>query len=116
MASRRPRRGELWLASIPWDKHAPRPCLIISDNEASSVNDVFLVVPVMTSAPPGQAHVSLRAGMAGVRHDSMLVCEEMAGLPRAFLGRGPLGPPVPVSVLKDVVRAIRLVIGDPTVT
>lgn len=113
--NKRPRRGELWLASIPWDKHAPRPCLVISDNDASAVNDVFLVVPIMTSAPQGQAHVPLRAGTGGMRHDSVLVCEEMLGLPRNFLGQGPLGPQVPVSVLKDVVRAIRLAIGDPTV-
>lgn len=115
MVNKRPRRGEIWLASIPWDKHAPRPCLVISDNEASAVNDVFLVVPIMTSAPPGQAHVPLRAGSGGVRHDSVLVCEEIVGLPGSFLSRGPLGPQVSVSVLKDVVRAIRLAIGDPTV-
>lgn len=110
-----PRRGELWLAAIPWDKHQPRPCLVISDNTMHLMTGVFLVVPVWTSAPDGPAHVPLQAGLGGIQHDSFLVCEEMLGLPRSFLGRRPLGPPVPVAILKDVVRAIRRAIGDPTV-
>jgi hypothetical protein len=49
--------------------------------------------------------------MGGLPRDSMLFCEELTTIDRAFLGRGPLGPLVPDAMLDRVVAAILIAVG-----
>ncbi len=111
---RRPRRGEIWLVGLLRDPHSPRPCLIASENTRNQYATNLLVVPIFTSAPAGPTRVSLQAGQGGVRHDSVLMCDQLITVLHDDLARGPLGAPVPVSILKAIVQAIRVAIGDPT--
>ncbi len=43
-----PRRGEVWPVSQPGDPHAPRPGLIISENERNQNATSVLVIPIWT--------------------------------------------------------------------
>jgi len=42
------------------------------------------------------------------------MCDQLITVLHDDLARGPLGAPVPVSILKAIVQAIRVAIGDPT--
>jgi hypothetical protein len=42
----------------------------------------------------------------------MAKCEQVTTLDKRLLGRGPMGRPVPDSVLNDVVRGLRRAIGE----
>lgn len=42
----------------------------------------------------------------------MAKCEQIACLDKQFLVRGPLGRPLPDSLISDVVRAIRRAVGE----
>ncbi|HZS89954.1 MAG TPA: type II toxin-antitoxin system PemK/MazF family toxin [Chloroflexota bacterium] len=110
-----PRRGEVWTVALLRDPHSPRPCLVISENTRNQYAPNLLVVPIFSSAPQGPTRVALRAGQGGVLHDSVLMCDQLITVLRDDLVRGPLGQPVPVSILKAVVLAIRIAVGDPTV-
>ena len=110
-----PRRGDIWLVALLRDPHSPRPCLVISENTRNQFTSNLMVVPIFTGAPAGPTRVSLRAGQGGIRHDSILMCDQLITVLHDDLVRGPLGASVPVSILKAVVSAVRISIGDPTV-
>lgn len=112
---RDPRRGEVWLIALLRDPHTPRPCLVISENTRNQHAPNLLVIPIFTSAPGGPTRVHIQAGQGGVRHDSVLMCDQLITVLRGDLVRGPLGPSVPVSILEAAVTAIRVAVGDPTV-
>ncbi len=76
------------------------------------LRDDLIVVPFFSSGRFGPTRVPVPAGTGGVRHDSLLFCEEITTIDRDFLARGPLGPPVPREVLEQVVRAVRRALGD----
>ena|SRR5690349_12849404 len=108
-----PRRSEVWPVSQPGDPHAPRPCLIISENERNQYATSVLVVPIWTSSPQGPTRVPLRAGEGGIAHASVLVCDDVTRIHKRYLGERAYGS-VTVAVLKKTVQAIRIAIGDPT--
>ena len=110
-----PRRGEIWSVHLPGqpdDPHQPRPALVISEDIRNSVTDDVIVVPIFSRGRLGPTRVALPAGTGGVPHDSVLFTEEITTIDRQFLARGPLGTPVPASLLDEVVRAVRRALGD----
>lgn len=111
-----PRRGEIWYAYTPGqpdDPHQPRPVLVIS-TDARNVNaDDATVVPVFSRGALGPTRVAVAAGLGGLRHASILFCEEITTIDHDFFERGPLGGRVSAELLERVVRAVRRAIGEP---
>jgi mRNA-degrading endonuclease toxin of MazEF toxin-antitoxin module len=110
-----PLRGEIWNVyppGQPTDPHQPRPALVISADERNLMADDVIVVPIFTRGVIGPTHVPIQAGVGGLDHDSVIFCEEITTLDTGFLYEGPLGDPVPESLLRRVVRAVRIAIGD----
>jgi mRNA interferase MazF len=111
-----PKRGEIWTVELPGqpsDPHTPRPALVVSADVRNRLAGDVLVVPLSTHLRPLPTHVLVPAGAGGQRQDSMAKCEQITCLDRQFLVRGPLGRPVPDSLLGAVVRAIRRAVGEP---
>lgn len=110
-----PFRGEIWNAYTPGqptDPHQPRPALVVSTDERNHVEDDVIVVPIFTRGEIGPTHVPIRRGVGGLHHDSVIFCEEITTLNTELLAEGPLGDPVPEPLLRRVVRAVRIAIGD----
>lgn len=115
MGSRAPRRGEIWLAYTPGqprDPHQPRPVLVVSADVRNRLRDDVIVIPVFSRGRLGPSRVFLPEGAGGIRHDSVLFCEEITTIDREFLVDGPLGDPVPDDVLDEVLRAVRRALGE----
>lgn len=113
-ASLSPRRGEIWYAFMPGqpdDPHQPRPGLVISENVRNRRTDDFIIVPIFSVGRPGPTRLAVAAGVGGLRHDSMLFCDELTTIDHDFLVRGPLGPLVPDALLERVVGAILIAVG-----
>lgn len=96
----------------PDDPHQPRPALVISPNVRNRLREHVIVIPMYSQGSLGPTRVEVPAGTGGVRHGSLLFCEEVTTLDRGFLPRGPLGPPVDADVLDAAVRAVRRAIGE----
>jgi mRNA-degrading endonuclease toxin of MazEF toxin-antitoxin module len=96
----------------PDDPHQPRPGLIVSDDDRNRRADDVIAVPLFTSRRPGPTRVPIRAGVAGIDHDSMLYCDEIVTLHQGFLIDGPLGGTASLSLLGRVNRAIRRALGE----
>ena len=110
-----PRRGDVWLVELPSqasDHHTPRPALVVSSDVRNRLAGDVLVVPLTTRLRPLPTHVLIPAGAGGQKHDSMAKCEQITCLDKRFLARGPLGPPVPASLIDEVVRGVRRAIGE----
>lgn len=110
-----PLRGEIWMVHTPGqpgDPHQPRPALVISADPRNAAEDDVVVVPIFTRGSQGPTHVPIRGGVGGLDHHSVIFCEEITTLSMDFLSEGPLGNPVPESLLRQVVRAVRIAIGD----
>jgi mRNA-degrading endonuclease toxin of MazEF toxin-antitoxin module len=84
----------------------------VSVDERNQAEDDVVVVPVFSRGEIGPTHLSIRGGVGGLNHDSVLFCEEITTLDVGFLNEGPLGARVPESLLRRVVRAVRIAIGD----
>jgi mRNA-degrading endonuclease toxin of MazEF toxin-antitoxin module len=113
--ARKPRRGEIWLVHTPGqpeDPHQPRPALVVSENVRNRLADDVIVVPIFSAGRLGPTRVPLAAGTGGIRHDSILFCEEITTIADDFLEDGPLGPPVPRALLQQVLRAVRRALGE----
>lgn len=110
-----PMRGEIWNVQTPGqpaDPHQPRPALVASVDERNQREDDVVVIPVFTRGAIGPTHIPIRHGVGGLEHDSVIFCEEITTLDLVFLDEGPLGERVPESVLRRVVRGVRVAIGD----
>lgn len=110
-----PLRGEIWnvyTPGQPGDPHQPRPALVVSTDERNAVEDDVIVVPIFTRGEIGPTHIPIRGGVGGLPHDSVIFCEEITTLEVDFLSEGPLGGPVPDSLLRRVLRAVRIALGD----
>ena len=110
-----PLRGEIWSVYTPGqpgDPHQPRPALVISADARNQAEDDVIVVPIFSRGEVGPTRVPIRGGLGGLRHDSLLFCEEVTTVDVGFLEEGPLGGRVPDSLLRRVVRAVRIAIAD----
>jgi mRNA-degrading endonuclease toxin of MazEF toxin-antitoxin module len=108
--ARPPRRGEIWSAYLPgqpYDPHQPRPTLIISNNARNLRSDDVIVIPLFSRGHLGTTHIFVRAGLGGLRHDSVLFCEEITTIHHDFLVAGPCGGLVPERLLYRVLIALR---------
>ena len=106
----RPQRGEIWLVYTPGqphDPHQPRPALVISNDGRNRRSDDVVVIPIFSRGQLRRSRVVVRAGMGGIRHDSVLFCEEITTLHHDFLVNGPFGPPLPARLLKRVLAAVQ---------
>lgn len=104
-----PRRGEIWWAYTPGqpnEPHQPRPCVILSVNSRNARTDDVIVVPIFSAGNPGPNRVRLPRGAGALPHASIAFCDEVTTLSHRFLDRGPLGSPVPATILADLVAAI----------
>ncbi|HEY8864732.1 MAG TPA: type II toxin-antitoxin system PemK/MazF family toxin [Candidatus Dormibacteraeota bacterium] len=110
----RPRRGEVWYVFTPGqpdDPHQPRPAVVVSENVRNRMRDDLIVAPVFSAGQVGPTHVVLPARSSGLRHDSVIFCEEITTIDHDFLGRGPVGTLSP-KLMDAVVRAVRRAIGE----
>ena len=117
MPSSSPRRGEIWIVDTPGrpeDPHQPRPGIVISEDVRNEYRDHAIVVPFYSEGTVGPTHVGIRAGTGGLEHDSVIFCEKISTVDYQFFHDGPLGLPVPESILRGIVLAVRLALGDET--
>ncbi|TAK20503.1 MAG: hypothetical protein EPO26_18185 [Chloroflexota bacterium] len=70
------------------------------------------MVPTFSRGNLGPTRVPLARSVGGIRHDSVLFCEEITTLAYRSLESGPLGEPVTAAVLDGVVLAVRRALGD----
>jgi len=115
-SSRIPRRGEIWLVTHDLDDHAAygRPHLVISAPIVADFADELVVIPIWTNAPDAPTRVRLRAGTGGIRHDSVLMCDQLVRIDQLFVvGRAALGPLVSMDILKEAMYGVRLALGEP---
>jgi len=75
------------------------------------MRDDSIVVPVFSGGQLGPTRVRLPAGAGGLRHDSVVFCEEITTIDRDFLARGPVGVLAP-NLIDAVVRGVRRAIGE----
>lgn len=110
-----PRRGEIWSVLLPGqpdDPHQPRPALVVSHDVRNRLSDDVIVAPIFSHGASGPTHVPIGKGVGGINRGSVVFCEELTTIDRAFLTRGPWGSPVEAAVMAAVVRAIRRAVGD----
>jgi mRNA-degrading endonuclease toxin of MazEF toxin-antitoxin module len=86
--------------------------LIISEDLRNRRSPTVIVVPIFSSGRPGPTRVPIRAGVGGIDHDSILLCEQLATLNKVFVFDGPLGGTVAPSLLGRINRAIRRALGE----
>jgi len=109
-----PRRGEVWYVFTPGqpdDPHQPRPAVVVSENVRNQLRDDLIVVPVFSAGQLGPTRVALPARSSGLRHNSVIFCEEITTIDRDFLSRGPVGSLNP-KLIDSVVRGVRRAIGE----
>jgi mRNA-degrading endonuclease toxin of MazEF toxin-antitoxin module len=109
-----PRRGEVWLAFTPGqptDPHQPRFVLVVSADVRNRARDHVMVVPIFSTGNLGPTRLVIPAAGSGLRYDSVLFCEELTTIDKAFLEEGPRGR-VSQELLDQVVIAVRRALGD----
>jgi mRNA-degrading endonuclease toxin of MazEF toxin-antitoxin module len=75
------------------------------------MRDDLIVAPVFSAGQLGPTRVALPARSSGLRHNSVIFCEEITTIDRDFLARGPVGRLSP-KLMDTVVRSIRRAIGE----
>jgi mRNA interferase MazF len=95
----------------PDDPHQPRPAVVVSENVRNRMRDDVIVVPVFSAGQLGPTRVGLPARSSGLRHDSLIFCEEITTIDKDFLARGPVGMLSP-KLLEAVVRGVRRAVGE----
>lgn len=95
----------------PDDPHQPRPAVVLSEDVRNRMRDDLIVVPVFSEAQLGPTHVRLPASLGGLKHDSVIFCEEVTTIDRDFLSRGPVGVLSP-KLMEAVVRGVRRAVGE----
>ena len=95
----------------PDDPHQPRPAVVVSENVRNRMRDDLMVVPVFSAGQVGPTRVVLPARSTGLRHESVMFCEEITTIDHDFLARGPVGT-LSQELMDAVVRAVRRAIGE----
>ena len=109
-----PRRGEVWLAYTPGqptDPHQPRFVLVVSTEVRNRARDHVMVVPIFSTGNLGPTRLAIPAVGSGLNYDSVLFCEELTSIDKAFLEEGPTDR-VSQDLLDQVVIAVRRALGD----
>jgi mRNA-degrading endonuclease toxin of MazEF toxin-antitoxin module len=109
-----PRRGDVWLAYTPGqptDPHQSRFVLVVSEDVRNRAREHVMVVPIYSTGNLGPTRLVIPAAGTGLRHDSVLFCEELTTIDRAFLEEAPHGR-VSHDLLDQVVIAVRRALGD----
>ena len=109
IAARGPRRGEIWLAHLPGqpdDPHQPRPVIIISVDARNRSTDDVIAIPIFSKGRVGPTRVRLPTGAGGIRHESVVFCDELTTIDHDYLESGPLGPPINPFLLDRIVQAV----------
>ena len=104
-----PRRGHLYWVNL--DKR--RPALVLSPDYRNELAGDVIVVPSSTRLRPAPTHVLLRRGQGGLPESTVLECEQITTLAKSDVHGPPLGSPLPLGVLRAVVRAVLRAIGVP---
>lgn len=115
MGTASPRRGEIWFVYSPGqpaDPHQPRPALVISDDIRNRLTNRCIVVPIFSAGRIGPTRVPVAQHVGGLEHDSVLLCEEITTISYEFLSDGPIGSPVPASLLDQVIRGVQRALGE----
>ncbi|MBI2982767.1 MAG: type II toxin-antitoxin system PemK/MazF family toxin [Chloroflexi bacterium] len=110
-----PHRGEIWSVLTPGrpeDPHQPRPALVVSSDVRNRSREHAVVIPIYSEGVSGPTRVPIPAGEGGLRHGSVLFCEEVTTLDRQFFQRGPWGDKVGDDVMTAVLRAVRRALGE----
>jgi mRNA-degrading endonuclease toxin of MazEF toxin-antitoxin module len=110
-----PRQGEIWNVFTPGqpdDPHQPRPAIVVSENTRNRRSDDVIVVPLFSSRRLGPTRVLVAERLGGIDHESVAFCEEITTVQHRFLVNGPLGPPIPETVLDRIIRAVRRSLGE----
>jgi mRNA-degrading endonuclease toxin of MazEF toxin-antitoxin module len=106
------RRGRLHWAEM----EKRRPVLILSPESRNDLASDLIVVPCSTVLRGGPWHVRLARGEGGLARPSVLLCEQNTTLLKRRVEPEPLGPPLSMSRMAEVERAVLLAIGiiEPT--
>ena len=70
-----------------------------------------MAVPIFSTGNLGPTRLVIPAAGTGLRYDSVLFCEELTTIDKAFLEEGPRGRATE-QLLDDVVIAVRRALGD----
>ena len=84
----------------------------MSENTRNYATDDVTVIPIFSQGASGPTRVPLPQGEGGIKHDSVLFCEEITTIDKRFLHDGPLGEPVSGEVLQQVLFAVRRALGE----
>lgn len=95
----------------PDDPHPPRPAVVVSEDVRNRMRDDLIVVPVFSEGQLGPTRVVLPGRSSGLRHNSVIFCEEITTIDRDFLARGPVGSLSP-KLMDTIVRSVRRAIGE----
>ena len=110
-----PRRGEIWQALTPGqpsDPHQPRFVLVVSADARNRARGHVIVVPIFSAGNLGPTRLPIPAEGTGLRYESVLFCEELNTIDKAFLeGDRPRGR-ASSDLLDAVVIAVRRATGD----
>jgi mRNA interferase MazF len=102
-----PRRGDLWLATVPGETRH-RPCAILSANWLNEYALDVSVVPITSVARsnfPTRVHIP--AGEGGLRVDSWAKCDQVTTIRRSSLSGSALGR-LPSERMHRIADAVRL--------
>jgi mRNA-degrading endonuclease toxin of MazEF toxin-antitoxin module len=103
------RRGYLYWSNL--DKR--RPALVISiDARNERANDI-VVIPCSTNLRDSNTHVRLSRHEGGVPEPCVLKCEQITTWRKGDIDSLALGPPLSLSRMREVERAVARAIGVP---
>ena len=77
------RRGQVWRADLPDDKQ--RPVLIVSSDAMNRAQDRTIIVPITTTIRGHEVEVRLDPDRAPVTSVSVVKCDAILTLPKAYL-------------------------------
>ena len=110
MAAPFPRRGEIWQIQFP-EETKRRPGLIISIDSRNQFANSVLAIPITTNLQPARTHVLLPSGQAGLRHTSIVRCENVNWVRKDRISRGGFSGFVSPALLREVERGLLEALG-----
>jgi mRNA-degrading endonuclease toxin of MazEF toxin-antitoxin module len=116
-----PKHGEIWIAYLPnkpKDPHQPRPVVIVSPDRRNKNCEDVIVVPLSSMSNATiypEIHVEISNGEGGLKKASYARCDLVTTLDKTLLdSSGPLGRKIAIKFSWQIIRGIRIAIGDST--